>query len=106
MGDRFYQQQYGTTMGALAEPLRPTKSLTKAELVLIPGTEKLLVKDLHRLRLVNLDFVNLDFVSLELPTGRLKAPYIAQCQKIDPEINWSKLTVANLKEVITQVSGI
>jgi|TARA_R110002167_G_scaffold348454_1_gene559804 hypothetical protein len=101
MGDRFYQQQYGTTMGALAEPLRPTKSLTKAELVLIPGTEKLLVKDLHRLRLVNLDFV-----SLELPTGRLKAPYIAQCQKIDPEINWSKLTVANLKEVITQVSGI
>tara|TARA_R110000744_G_scaffold158870_1_gene274916 strand:+ start:619 stop:924 length:306 start_codon:yes stop_codon:yes gene_type:complete len=101
MGDRFYQQQYGTTMGALAEPLRPTKSLTKAELVLIPGTEKLLVKDLHRLRLVNLDFV-----TLELPTGRLKAPYIAQCQKIDPEINWSKLTVANLKEVITQVSGI
>tara|TARA_R110000822_G_scaffold12171_18_gene44134 strand:+ start:378 stop:683 length:306 start_codon:yes stop_codon:yes gene_type:complete len=101
MGDRFYQQQYGTTMGALAEPLRPTKSLTKAELVLIPGTEKLLVKDLHRLRLVNLDFV-----SLELPTGRLKAPYIAQCKKIDPEINWSKLTVANLKEVITQVSGI
>tara|TARA_R110000764_G_scaffold164083_2_gene251162 strand:- start:1802 stop:2107 length:306 start_codon:yes stop_codon:yes gene_type:complete len=101
MGDRFYQQQYGTTMGALAEPLRPTKSLTKAELVLIPGTEKLLVKDLHRLRLVNLDFV-----SLEIPTGRLKAPYIAQCQKIDPEINWSKLTVANLKEVITQVSGI
>jgi|TARA_R110000744_G_scaffold380026_1_gene499504 hypothetical protein len=102
MGDRFYQQQYGTTMGALAEPVRPTKSMTKAELVLLSGTEKLLVKDLHRLRLVNLEFVT----TLELPTGRLKAPYITQCEKIDPDINWSKLTVANLKEVITQVSGI
>ena len=102
MGDRFYQQQYGTTMGALAEPKRRAVTSsgakeTKASMAAtigITGIDKLLVADLRKLMLLD------DFPKLTMPTGRLKKPYIDECLKIHQDVDWSKLTVAILKNVI------
>ena len=99
MGDRFYQQQTGRTMGALAEPRRKSteKKSTKADLagmIGITGIDKLLMDDLQIL--IALD----EFPTLTMPSGRLKKPYIDECSKIHPDVDWSKLTIAILKNVI------
>ena len=109
MGDRFYQQQkqyLGTcpgdkTPGRRKAPGAP-KKLTKAEIAEklgIPGVEKLLVVDLQKLTDVK------SVSNLSMPEGRLKKPYIEVCSMIHNEVDWSKLTVANLKEVISHFLG-
>jgi len=104
MGDRFYMQQYNVTCGSLPQVKTSSnnsgasKAPTKAELVSklgVPSLEKLLVKDLQLLQLVDLKVPG-----IEMPTGRLKAPYVAECEKIHSDVTWSKMTVAGLKEVI------
>lgn len=103
MGDRFYQQQTGATVGCLPNR-RDTKRKTvtekapsKAELAErlgISDLEKLLTKDL-----ILLDVGQFNKL-LTVPTGRLKAPYIAECKKINDKVDWSKLTVKTLLQVI------
>lgn len=104
MGDRLYMQQYNVTCGSLPQVKTSSnnsgasKAPTKAELVSklgVPSLEKLLVKDLQLLQLVDLKVPG-----IEMPTGRLKAPYVAECEKIHSDVTWSKMTVAGLKEVI------
>lgn len=97
MSDRFYQQQTGRTMGALAEPVRKVVPVSKAQMVSIigiEGIEGLLVIDLQKLLVTNFD------VALEMPDGRLKAPYIKECKRLNDDVNWSKLTIESLKNVI------
>lgn len=98
MGDRFYQQQYSVTLGSLPQPRKVTRTKqSKAEMAAtigIAGIDKLLAEDLQRLILVD------EFPALVMPTGRLKKPYINECLKIHQDVDWSKLTVATLKNVI------
>lgn len=98
MGDRFYQQQYGVTMGALPNPKRSTTvKRSKSEMAAIlgiGGIDKLLAEDMQRLLLLD------NFAVVDMPAGRLKKPYIDACLEIHQDVDWSKLTVAILKNVI------
>ena len=90
MGDRFYTQQLAYL------PKEASSSKTGlADTLGISGLNKLLSADLQRLSITG-------FSSAEvtMPSGRLKAPYIEQCNKLNDTVDWSKLTVAVLKEVI------
>jgi hypothetical protein len=96
MGDRFYQQQYNLKQGQ-GMPEVKAKKLSKAELAQNlgnPAYEKLLVKDLEKLALHTGRFTG------ELPEGRLKKPYIDAAKQINEEVDWSKLTVKELKEIL------
>jgi hypothetical protein len=101
MGERFYRQQLkevGSCPGD-GKPVKP-KKLTKTEMAeasTIKGIGKLLVKDIQLLQEMK------EFPKLTLPEGRLKAPYISELNKITTEINWTKLTVADMKEVISSL---
>lgn len=101
MGERFYRQQIkavGSCPGD-GKPVKPRK-LTKTEMVeasTIKGIEKLLVKDIQLLQEMK------EFPKLTLPEGRLKAPYVSELNKITTEVSWTKLTVADMKEVITSL---
>ena len=90
MGDRFYTQQLES---------RPKEASTSktglANILGISGLSKLLAADLQRLSVQG--FSN---TQVTMPSGRLKAPYIAQCNKLNDTVDWSKLTVAVLREVI------
>lgn len=102
MGDRFYQQQLKTlgTCPGDGKNKKP-KRLTKDEILTdfkVKGIKKLLVKDIELLLGLK------EFPVLEMPEGRLKAPYIEQCKKIHEDVNWAKLTVSDMKEVIASVA--
>jgi hypothetical protein len=101
MGLRFYQQQL-KAVGSCPGDGKPVKAkkLTKTELAeasSIKGTAKLLVKDMQALQEIK------KFPELSMPEGRLKAPYLAELQKVSASINWTKLTVADMKLVIESV---
>lgn len=109
MGDRFYQQQYQKTLGSLPEPAKPgttkTKRRTKDDFVKELGTEsirKLLLTDLTKLSFI--DFVEVP--TLQIPGGRLKKPYIEVCNQVCEDIDWKKLTVAEIKDFIAHVNYI
>lgn len=102
MGERFYRQQIaaigtcpGDTKGKLkeAKPKRQSKADLAASLG-CPALEKLTVPDLQQLQVLAKK------QRLELPSGRLKKPYIDECKRINDKVTWSKLTVKDLKEVI------
>lgn len=105
MGERFYRQQIeaiGNCPGNSKNKLKEEKAKkpTKAELAEelgLPCLEKLTLKDLQ---LLQNNFVCKDVV-LTTPTGRLKKPFVEELAKVQSQVAWSKLTVAELKEVIT-----
>lgn len=95
VGDRFYQQQLkaiGRCPGDKKDhkPARVTKDELAAQ---CPALKGLLVKDLEKLP----EFKQ---YTGELPTGRLKKPYLVALAQVHPEVNWSKLTVAAMTEVL------
>lgn len=103
MGDRFYSQQLKATGKApgmyLGKPDKLTKADQVAALPVIAGLDKLTQKDLAKLP----EFFSQKY-QLELPTGRLKAPYIATLKALEASVDWNKLTVATMAEVLKNVS--
>lgn len=102
MGERFYRQQIeatgtcpGDTKGKLkeAKPKRATKA-DLADNLGCSALEKLTLKDLENLSVLARK------QRFELPTGRLKKPYIVECKRINDKVDWNKLTVKDLTEVI------
>lgn len=103
MGDRFYQQQLkltGKTPGDKKEHKAPRllKADVLTELPEIAGLKKLTMEDLQKL--VKSDCLT-QGIKLVMPEGRLKAPYVAQAAQLQPDVDWAKLTVAELKELIS-----
>lgn len=101
MGDRFYQQQSGQTCGALAQVARrpATSSVrrTKADIaneIGCPALEKLTKDDLVKLSAVELK------LNVDMPTGRLKKPYLELCNELHDDVDWKKLTVRDLVAVL------
>lgn len=111
MGDRFYQQQYGVTLGCKA-PTRgsftlkpqyagkelPVAKPTKDDIVSdlgIPELKKMLLKDLQVLAALD----KMQF-SGDVPEGRLKAPYVDALNTVCSLVTWNKLTVADMKAVL------
>lgn len=103
MGDRFYQAQLkatGKAPGDKKEHKEPRllKADVLAELPEIAGLKKLTMEDLQKL--VKSDCLTHN-IKLVMPEGRLKAPYVAQVAQLEPDVDWAKLTVAELKELIS-----
>ena len=103
MGDRFYQQQLkatGKAPGDKKEHKQPrlVKADVLADLPEISGLKKLTMEDLQKL--VKSDCLS-SGTKLTMPEGRLKAPYVAQAAQLHPDVDWAKLTVAELKELIS-----
>jgi predicted chitinase len=89
MGDRFYTQQKESSYRqksdmSIIENYPMLSKLTKDDLEKLPAT--------LRLRLEC------------LPEGRLKAPYIEQCSRINKDVQWSRMTVKELQEFLKVVS--
>ena len=107
MGDRFYQQQLeaiGDCPGApdsAKRRKRKPKQPTKSEMLgSIPsGVAKLTKKDVERV--VKL-WPNRKPVA-EMPTGRLKKPYVEALQKSLGDVDWFRLTVADMKQVLNEI---
>lgn len=102
VGDRFYQQQLKATGKAPGvkgqKPDVILKSDVVAALPVIAGLNKLTKKDLEKLpALFSKKY------QLELPTGRLKAPYITALKALEATVDWNKLTVATMAEVLKNV---
>jgi len=99
MGDRFYQQQLKSTGKAPGvkgqKPDRVLKADIVASLPEISGLDKLTQKDLAKLPAI---FSNK--YEITLPTGRLKKPYLDELALVSEEIDWNKLTVATMTELI------
>lgn len=106
MGDRFYMQQAKATSKTTSTGVKkPSKAELAAQLKVWVGADlsALLQTDMQAL----LDY----FVaggsrvpSHHVPTGRLKAPWVACLTQLVPvEIDWNKLTVANMKLVYESV---
>lgn len=98
MHDRYYLEQLDI-LGPLVIEVKPPR-VTKADLLekcKIKGVSKLLLKDIQKLLLIT------EFPELVLPDSRLKAPYIAELQKIASSVDWSKLTIKEMSEVITSL---
>ena len=103
VGDRFYQQQLaavGSCPGRekSSKPKQPTKAdilgslpaalskLTKADLQLVAAAWP-------------------DRRGIDVPTGRLKAPYIkALRESVHADADWNKLTVKDMTEVLLHTS--
>lgn len=103
VGDRFYMQQLEVLKDCPGNPKsKPKKErkATKAQLAESIGClalEKLTVGDLSK---VTIEPV---FVG-EIPTGRLKAPYVDKCKEIiNKDVNWTKLTVSDMISVLNAV---
>jgi len=97
MGDRFYMQQLQTLGDCPGNPkAKPKKRASKAETVEVlgcPALEKLTAVDLAKL---SPDMQ----AEMNMQEGRLKAPFILECEKLDNSVAWNKLTIADLKQVI------
>jgi len=115
MGDRFYQQQLAATGNCpgASETQRRKRRSTAAK---GPTKSDIVAKlpcDLSALTRVDLEKVqgSLDTClgEFEMPEGRFKKPYIEQLNKLDSRVNWNKLTVAKMKELLewllTQSNG-
>lgn len=108
MGDRFYQQQIAAIGDCPGNPKnkgKPEKVKKKTkqdyeELIGIPGLSNLLLKDLIALAAV----WETNEVKLEMPSGRLKAPFVKECARL-ADIDWAKCTIATLKAVIEAKCG-
>lgn len=97
MGERFYRQQLEAIGDCPGNPKSKERKPTKDDYVDQLGTDAvraLLMTDLQKLTLSKNKFTG------AMPSGRLKAPYIEACKTIHSEVDWSKLTVANLKAVL------
>lgn len=92
MSDRFYQQQYQVSCGAL--PQRRTASVVTKQDLLTNDCYKKLTKAELLLKLRKLES------GTEMPVGRFKAPYLELTKQINPDIKWDKLTVKELQDVI------
>jgi len=118
VGERFYREQaergrkglptgsstcgdpYATfPKGVASAPKVPRK--LKADYVTeigVVGIDKLTLVDLQAVAAIVTE------VKLVMPTGRLKAPYIAQCVLLCPDVKFDKLTLATLKLLIGKYS--
>jgi hypothetical protein len=101
MGERFYREQI-KAVGSCPGDGKPVKvkKLTKADITeasTIKGIEKLLLKDIEVLQEIK------TFPLLGMPEGRLKAPYVAELNKVSADVGWTKLTVADMKKAIESV---
>lgn len=97
VGDRFYKQQIdtiGTCPGYAKELSKKIKKPTKEHIaneIGCPNLVKLTVADLEKVCKVEKS------ADIEIPEGRLKKPYIDQCnQHLDSSVGWNKLTVNDL----------
>jgi len=101
MGDRFYTQQLAATGKAPGKkdqkPDRVTKADLLAKLPTLAGLAKLTMQDLQ---LLIAEKVLVKSTNLSVPSGRLKKPYIDELNKLSCVVDWNKLTVAELKEII------
>lgn len=101
MGDRFYRQQLesiGTCPGYHKQPKHRKLKSEYVEELGLSGIDKLTVVDLDKL-----SPILKGSVSCLIPSGRLKAPYIKEANKI-AQLDWNKLTVATLKAVLEKYS--
>lgn len=102
VGDRFYNQQLkaiGKAPGVKGQkPDRVLKADVVASLPVIAGLSKLTQKDLAKLP----EVLSKKY-QLELPTGRLKAPYISALKALEATVDWNKLTIATMAEVLKYV---
>lgn len=102
MGDRFYMQQKAATGKAPGvkdqKPAKVTKADLLAKLPPFSGLAKLTAKDLEQLINDSSFVAKLSFTAL--PVGRLKAPYIDLAKRINDKVDWAKLTVAELKQIL------
>jgi hypothetical protein len=101
MGDRFYMQQIeaiGDCPGSVKSKLKPPKKQSKQDLLsLFP------ISGLDKLRLNELQVLKLhweDRIEVKAPTDRLKKPYVDACAGITDQIDWTRCTIATLKQVI------
>lgn len=99
VSDRFYQQQLKSTGKAPGvkgqKPDRVLKADVVASLPEIAGLNKLTQKDLAKLAaLISEKY------QVTLPTGRLKKPYLDQLFLVSTDIDWNKLTVATMTDLI------
>ena len=103
MGDRFYQQQLKALGGCPGAPLgkgKADKAPTKAELV--SG----LPVDISALTKADIEKVlAAPKVTVSVPTGRLKKPYIEELNKFESSVDWSKLTVAKMVELLEWIGS-
>lgn len=101
MGDRFYTQQLKAIGGCPGAPLgkgKADKAPTKAEVAAsLPVDLSALTKaDLEKV----VQALDSTLGEFSIPEGRLKKPYIAELNKLHSQVDWSKLTVAKMKELI------
>jgi hypothetical protein len=101
LGDRFYESQLKATGDCPGNPKnkgKPPKALTKPEMVELLGVKGLTALTIKDLKILVASWE--DIAELELPTGRLKYPYVDQLASWIPEVDWARCTVATLTDTI------
>lgn len=102
MGDRFYMQQLKAIGNCPGAPLGKGKerAATKDDLAanFPPCVMKLTKADIEKLGL-HKSLGNLKF-SGDIPSGRLKAPYLSALSSVASDINWGKMTVADMTQML------
>lgn len=104
IGDRFYTQQLaatGSAPGFKSGKVEKVKAPTKAELVSSFGV------DISALTKSDLEAVLQSTPKpVTIPNGRLKAPFIAACKEAYCDVDFSKLTVATMRELIKKANNV
>ena len=104
VGDRFYTQQLaatGSAPGFKSGKPEKVKAPTKAQLIADFGV------DISALTKADLEAVlAAETKSVEMPSGRLKAPFIAACKAAYCDADFSKLTVATMRELIKKANNV
>lgn len=102
VGDRFYSQQLastGSAPGFKSGKVEKVKAPTKAELVSAFGV------DISALTKSDLEAVLQSTPKpVTIPNGRLKAPFIAACKEAYCDADFSKLTVATMRELLEKAN--
>lgn len=104
VGERFYAQQLastGTAPGYKSGKPEKVKAPTKAQLISDFGV------DISALTKADLEAVlAAEPKSVEMPTGRLKAPFITACKAAYCDVDFSKLTVAAMRGLIEKANKV
>lgn len=99
MGERFYRQQIEAIGTCPGDPKnRKEKRATKEDMAgSIPALKGLLIKDLQKIP---------EFKKFtgDIPSGRLKKPYIQALVQVHSGVDWSRLTVKAMMEVLDAFS--